>query len=72
MATDVIRELKKYFNSIKVRLEQFFVPYLLSFLKNFNSIKVRLEPVVGNIIIHKIKFQFHKGTIRTQYQNGIN
>ena len=34
-------------------------------LKNFNSIKVRLEP--EDVAIHNecVKFQFHKGTIRT-------
>ena len=33
---------------------------------NFNSIKVRLEQVnMTNYLVVSVKFQFHKGTIRT-------
>ena len=33
----------------------------------FNSIKVRLEPILGMHNIISLVFQFHKGTIRTEY-----
>ena len=31
----------------------------------FNSIKVQLERINPNLAIAQMKFQFHKGTIRT-------
>ena len=54
-----------HFNSIKVRLEQALGASRLSANNNFNSIKVRLEPVTTETIGDRIKFQFHKGAIRT-------
>ena len=38
---------------------------MLFVLVHFNSIKVRLEPNILNAGSIKLKFQFHKGTIRT-------
>ena len=56
-----------HFNSIKVRLEpKNSLPSWLS-LWNFNSIKVRLEQVKDDAIEPVYTFQFHKGTIRTQF-----
>ena len=57
---------RRYFNSIKVRLE--LQPWICScgWERNFNSIKVRLEHVWR--VPHAVRlqqFQFHKGTIRT-------
>ena len=54
------------FNSIKVRLEPSLpFPAMVS-LPNFNSIKVRLEPKGGTAEAPTLRFQFHKGTIRTR------
>ena len=54
-----------HFNSIKVRLEPPDAALMAIFLTHFNSIKVRLEQ--GSLSMPRIllKFQFHKGTIRT-------
>ena len=54
-----------YFNSIKVRLEQFMETQLTFEEEYFNSIKVRLEQGINNAAQTFIAFQFHKGTIRT-------
>ena len=35
------------------------------FLIDFNSIKVQLEPVTKRYVESHLRFQFHKGTIRT-------
>ena len=53
------------FNSIKVRLKPPIVIIVVFYNYNFNSIKVRLKPVliVNNAL--QRKFQFHKGTIKT-------
>ena len=53
------------FNSIKVRLELSFnlvAPFVIHY---FNSIKVRLE--LNSLVVkdYPLKFQFHKGAIRT-------
>ena len=56
----------RYFNSIKVRLEQTMLMPLNPTSKNFNSIKVRLELVFDSREHGIIIFQFHKGAIRTK------
>ena len=59
----------QYFNSIKVRLEQ-QKQKLASARKNyFNSIKVRLEQEAGLNPNLMMKFQFHKGAIRTTFSS---
>ena len=40
----------------------------VTLLRYFNSIKVRLEPYEPNLKAIVVKFQFHKGTIRTLYR----
>ena len=61
------------FNSIKVRLELAIWLSLYSFPSYFNSIKVRLELwVLKQTQRVDIKFQFHKGAIRTIYTYLIN
>ena len=55
----------RYFNSIKVQLEQFISKSGKVVKKYFNSIKVQLELVALGILMLLRKFQFHKGTIRT-------
>ena len=56
-----------YFNSIKVRLEH-KVEYSAGVCCiNFNSIKVRLEHMARKAKERAETFQFHKGTIRTQF-----
>ncbi len=37
------------------------------YLANFNSIKVQLELITWLLHIKACKFQFHKGTIRTEH-----
>ena len=65
-ATPISRK-SRYFNSIKVRLEQLRSTLRTSRVLNFNSIKVRLEldNVDAKDYVGENKFQFHKGTIRT-------
>ncbi len=58
------------FNSIKVRLELVFYCTPFDSMKNFNSIKVRLEPDSTSSYLTSLSFQFHKGAIRTDAQNG--
>ena len=54
------------FNSIKVRLELRWVITFTGDWLYFNSIKVRLEPRLHAISQkNMVKFQFHKGAIRT-------
>ena len=61
-------EEERDFNSIKVRLEHSFQDARPLLNDNFNSIKVRLEPIIGGAGGNDPPlFQFHKGTIRTQY-----
>ena len=64
----ILTRLSFYFNSIKVRLELLNVYVLNLFELNFNSIKVRLELCIVIIRIVAAPFQFHKGTIRTAYE----
>ena len=60
-----------HFNSIKVRLELTVLMANRYVIGYFNSIKVRLElcTVIGEGSTSK--FQFHKGTIRTESQRGV-
>ena len=60
---------KVHFNSIKVRLELAELGETLVTCRNFNSIKVRLEQSAGLNPYLMMKFQFHKGTIRTNKDN---
>ena len=53
------------FNSIKVRLKLNPVAFILSKGSYFNSIKVRLKPAATITFSAIIRFQFHKGTIKT-------
>ena len=57
-----------YFNSIKVRLKHDIDKLQHVDARNFNSIKVRLK--LGDVLVGVcyLKFQFHKGTIKTEYQ----
>ncbi len=55
-----------YFNSIKVRLELLLIEESLAMVEYFNSIKVRLEHDIRLPLYSKLRFQFHKGTIRTK------
>ena len=57
------------FNSIKVRLERTQKATVEIQLTNFNSIKVRLELAVLGNVGHVSTFQFHKGTIRTLFED---
>ena len=61
----------KYFNSIKVRLEQAAEIQASINEKNFNSIKVRLEHADFASQVLAQLFQFHKGTIRTNQNTMI-
>ena len=55
-----------HFNSIKVQLELPFLKDAAVSAAYFNSIKVQLELNLGSVSASaNIKFQFHKGTIRT-------
>ena len=54
-----------HFNSIKVRLEHTADTVTDKIVTHFNSIKVRLERKWFNRRPLCVKFQFHKGTIRT-------
>ena len=59
-----------YFNSIKVRLKRDIATAKDVYDANFNSIKVRLKhtyPIESELIL---KFQFHKGTIKTGHFRG--
>ena len=58
-----------YFNSIKVRLKRYLSEETLGAIFNFNSIKVRLKLLPSMVIISSMLFQFHKGTIKTDYEN---
>ena len=59
------RLLNANFNSIKVQLELQKLLPLGSNASNFNSIKVQLERMAQDGIRRRSRFQFHKGTIRT-------
>ena len=61
-----------YFNSIKVRLEQYSVLLCSLYFVDFNSIKVRLEQLANQNATSRILFQFHKGAIRTGRTEAIN
>ena len=54
----------RYFNSIKVRLNQWACTLYVSFVAYFNSIKVRLNRPSELASIGNVEFQFHKGTIK--------
>ena len=54
------------FNSIKVQLKPYNCDYITPSDSNFNSIKVQLKPPVDAFQHVRIKFQFHKGTIKTK------
>ena len=60
-----VKALHRYFNSIKVQLEQ--VEHCVNSLNSyhFNSIKVQLERITIEEVETPSAFQFHKGTIRT-------
>ena len=68
----VTRYIIIYFNSIKVRLKLYCESVIPSD-RNFNSIKVRLKLSKIIQILEFIKFQFHKGTIKTVHEqcNGF-
>ena len=53
------------FNSIKVRLKRMTIMLLRLQVMHFNSIKVRLKPNGDTHQFKVMKFQFHKGTIKT-------
>ena len=59
-------EFVSYFNSIKVRLKLSFHKKHLNLSSYFNSIKVRLKLKLVNYFLFSIRFQFHKGTIKTR------
>ena len=61
-----------YFNSIKVRLKHFISDYLPKVNFNFNSIKVRLKQHTCISPRHRTLFQFHKGTIKTNYEKNLS
>ena len=54
-----------YFNSIKVRLKLNAIYCVHFAVVDFNSIKVRLKRSAPAYVAKYIKFQFHKGTIKT-------
>ena len=57
----------KYFNSIKVRLKLVIaIKVAIYALGYFNSIKVRLKRPAYSGSQHTPRFQFHKGTIKTE------
>ena len=64
--------LFNYFNSIKVQLELNLIFSILVHLIYFNSIKVQLELDVCCDLTIFDKFQFHKGTIRTNLRSGFS
>ena len=58
--------LSTYFNSIKVQLKLGTDTMLDTQYPYFNSIKVQLKQTVGILSNYtSLKFQFHKGTIKT-------
>ena len=59
------------FNSIKVRLEHSPLLMVVRTLTYFNSIKVRLEQGYVRLDDGEMLFQFHKGTIRTQWKTRL-
>ena len=59
-------EAKSYFNSIKVRLKLQKYNITSALILYFNSIKVRLKRAAPQYVAKYVKFQFHKGTIKTQ------
>ena len=56
-----------HFNSIKVRLKLIILQVFYHVLSNFNSIKVRLKPSTRLYKNARLLFQFHKGTIKTAF-----
>ena len=62
------RASQVYFNSIKVQLELEVFCEVGAEPINFNSIKVQLEQIITIDADNLTAFQFHKGTIRTQWQ----
>ena len=56
-----------YFNSIKVRLKLFALVTVDTTYYYFNSIKVRLKLFINYKFYYLVQFQFHKGTIKTQF-----
>ena len=57
--------LMVHFNSIKVRLKLNNYQSLGVDFDYFNSIKVRLKQPIVSTELELLKFQFHKGTIKT-------
>ena len=55
-----------HFNSIKVRLKHDDTSVVFLYSHHFNSIKVRLKHFMGMSKENPLKFQFHKGTIKTR------
>ena len=60
------RSQQAYFNSIKVQLKPIIVYTSDQGFYNFNSIKVQLKLGCGVLHSGPRKFQFHKGTIKTE------
>ena len=61
-----------YFNSIKVQLRPKISLKLLCGISHFNSIKVQLRHSGFKVKRNVVKFQFHKGTIKTLIDAGLN
>ena len=61
-----------YFNSIKVQLKQQRAANIDSMGTNFNSIKVQLKRLRTSSVSCCIRFQFHKGTIKTDFTAGLH
>ena len=61
---------EQHFNSIKVQLKQESDAIEENERIYFNSIKVQLKPTTPVIFTYLLKFQFHKGTIKTRLKEG--
>ena len=60
-----LEDQKRHFNSIKVRLKHTTSIVRRQAKCYFNSIKVRLKHDGALVLVPKLAFQFHKGTIKT-------
>ena len=64
-AEDKVCHFHSCFNSIKVRLRPEVARGRSPWWSRFNSIKVRLRLLYNESLTTFVKFQFHKGTIKT-------
>ena len=70
--SDYLPKVNFNFNSIKVRLKLLLIWDFLVVYLDFNSIKVRLKQHTCISPRHRTLFQFHKGTIKTNYEKNLS